>query len=61
MGVMHMNDLIIMERQNIVDIADAIRNKTGVNDQMTLEQMVTNINEITTDGKELPRASEVAF
>lgn len=56
-----MNDLIIMERQNIVDIADAIRNKTGVNDEMTLEQMVTSINEITTGGKELPRASEVAF
>lgn len=56
-----MNDLIIMERQNIVDIADAIRNKTGVNEQMTLEQMVGRINEIEAGGKELPRASEVAF
>lgn len=56
-----MNDLIIMERQNIVDIADAIRNKTGVNDQMTLEQMVTSINEITTGGEELPSAEDAAF
>lgn len=41
-----MNDLIIMERQNIVDIADAIRNKTGLNGEMTLAEMVTGINEI---------------
>lgn len=38
-----MNDLVIMERQHIVDIADAIRNKTGVNDEMTLEQMAEQI------------------
>lgn len=50
------NDLVIMERQNIVDIADAIRNKTGVNDEMTLVDMVTSINEIELGGEELPSA-----
>lgn len=52
-----MNDLIIMERQNIVDIADAIRNKTGVNDQMTLVDMVDRINEIEMGGA-LPPVAE---
>ena len=58
-----MNDLVIMERQNIVDIANAIRNKTGVNEQMTLEQMVTSINEISggSGGEGLPSAEEVSF
>lgn len=56
-----MNDLIIMERQNIVDIADAIRNKTGVNEQMTLVDMVTSINEMETGGPELPSAEGAAF
>lgn len=37
------SDLIIMERQNIVDIADAIRAKTGSTEQLTLDQMVEEI------------------
>lgn len=41
-----MDDLIITERQNIIDIADAIRNKTGLEDEMTLADMVTEINSI---------------
>ena len=56
-----MNDLVIMERQNIVDIADALRNKTGVNDEMTLADMVTTINEIEAGGEELPSAEDAAF
>ena len=43
-----MDDLIITERQNIIDIADAIRNKTGLENEMTLADMVTEINSIET-------------
>ena len=41
-----MNDLVIMERQNIVDIADAIRAKKGTTDILTLEQMAVEIESI---------------
>lgn len=42
-----MSDLIITERQNIVDIADAVRNKTGSNEPMTISGIVENINSIS--------------
>lgn len=45
-----MNDLVITERQNIVDIADAIRGKTGKADALTLEQMVAEIGGIEVGG-----------
>lgn len=57
-----MDDLIITERQNIIDIADAIRNKTGLEDEMTLADMAASINEIDTSKPELlPSAEEVSF
>ena len=57
-----MDDLIITERQNIIDIADAIRNKTGLEDEMTLADMAASINEIDTSKPEsLPNAEEATF
>lgn len=47
-----MNDLVIMERQNIVDIADAIRNKAQLNDELTLADMVAGISGIKSSGGE---------
>lgn len=44
-----MSELIITEKENIVVIANAIRNKTGTTGEMTLNQMANSINGIETD------------
>ena len=41
-----MKDLLIVERQNIVAIANAIRSKTNTLDVMTLNKMIEEINNI---------------
>ena len=41
-----MSELIIVERSDIVAVADAVRNKTGKTDEMTLGQMIDDINSI---------------
>lgn len=48
-----MSDYIITERSNIVAIADAVREKNGTTDTLTLGEIVEGINEI--EGKtEIP-------
>ena len=44
------NTKVICDREDIVAIADAVRNKTGVINEMTLGDITTNINKITTSG-----------
>ena len=41
---------VLSERDDIVAIADAVRNKTGSTDEMTLSEIVTGINSITGTG-----------
>lgn len=41
-----MSDLIIAERSDIVAIADAVRNKTGETEELTLSGIVIGINNI---------------
>jgi hypothetical protein len=41
-----MNEIILTERSNIVAIANAVRNKTGKNNNMNLGQIVDAINSI---------------
>lgn len=45
-----MSDLILTEKSNIVAVANAVRNKTGLTNTMTLGQMATHINNIETGG-----------
>lgn len=45
-----MTDLIIAEREDIVAIADAVRNKTGSTSEMTLGGIVSEINGIEAGG-----------
>ena len=45
-----MADLIATKKSNLVDIADAVRNKTGISGNMALSEIVTNINEIEATG-----------
>lgn len=46
-----MSDLIVTERSNIVAIADAVRNKTGGSEEMTMSEIVENIlNIVIGDG-----------
>ena len=42
-----MSELLIAERQDLQNIANAIREKTGKTDQMYISQMVTEIKSIT--------------
>lgn len=44
-----MRELIITERSNIVNVANAVRKRTGETDEMTLSEMVGDINVITTE------------
>ena len=41
-----MANMIATERSNIVAIAEAVRNKTGNNGDMTLNDIIENINEL---------------
>ena len=41
---------VICEREDIVAIADAVRNKTGLNDEMTIGGIVNGINNISSGG-----------
>lgn len=43
-------DLIITERSNLIAIADAIRSRTGDTDQITLGEMVVDINNVVGGG-----------
>ena len=45
-----MSDLIIMERQDIASIADAIRSKTGVTKDLTIGDMIGGIGSISSNG-----------
>ena len=40
------NIKVICNRDDIVSVADAVRSKTGISDEMTLSEIVTNINNI---------------
>lgn len=51
-----MSELIVTERENIVAIADAVRNKTGNTNEMSLGGIVSGINGIET-GIDLPTLS----
>lgn len=43
---------VICEREDLVAVADAIRNKTGETNQMTLNEMSNYINSISIGNKE---------
>ena len=43
-------DLIITERSNLIAIADAIRSRTGDTDQITMGEMVVDINNVVGGG-----------
>ena len=45
-----MKDLLLIERPDIVAIADAVRAKTGQNGDMTLKQMANKIEGIQSGG-----------
>ena len=45
-----MSDLIICEKQDIVNIADEVRQKTGSNEEMTLEGIAAGVRSITSSG-----------
>ena len=45
-----MSDLVITEKENIVAIADAVRNKTGKTNEMTLGEIASEISGITSAG-----------
>lgn len=45
-----MSELIVTERENIVAIANAVRNKTGTTETMSLGGIVDSINGIETGG-----------
>ena len=45
-----MNELVIIERSDIVAVADSVRNKIGVNKELTLGEMIGCINSIGSDG-----------
>jgi hypothetical protein len=54
-----MSELIIAERSDIVSIANAVRNKIGTTEEMTLGEIITNINGIGV-GVELPELTNPA-
>ena len=45
-----MADIIVAERQDIVNIADAVRSKTGKSDKLTLNQIASEVSGISTVG-----------
>ena len=47
-----MSELIIAERSDIVAIADAVREKTGITESLTLGGMIDGIKSITSGGSE---------
>ena len=42
-----MTDLVIAEYEDIANVADAIRSKTGITDTMTLSEMASNVMSIS--------------
>lgn len=42
-----MNELIIVEREDLVAVADAVRNKTGITEELTIGGMIDGINSIS--------------
>lgn len=52
-----MSELVIAEKQDLVDIADAIRTKTGTTDTFTLSEMPQIITSISGGGAELVNVS----
>lgn len=51
-----MADLVIAEYEEIANVADAIRSKTGITDTMTLSEMASNVSNIIGDGVMLDTA-----
>ena len=51
-----MTDLVIAEYEDIANVADAIRSKTGITDTMTLSEMASNVSNIIGDGVMLDTA-----
>ena len=45
-----MDELVIIERSDIVSIADSVRNKTGQNKELTIGEMINCINSIGSGG-----------
>jgi hypothetical protein len=45
-----MNELVIIERSDIVSIADSVRNKTGQNKELTIGEMIDCINDMGSGG-----------
>lgn len=41
-----MEELLMIKRQDIMSIADVIRSKTNISDEMTISEMVSNISNI---------------
>ena len=41
-----MNDIVLTERSNIIAVANAIRNKAGITESLTFNEMVSTINDI---------------
>ena len=54
-----MSRLIVSERQNIVAIADAIRNKTGITNELTIGGMIDGINSISQSGESVDLDEEI--
>ena len=44
-----MDELVIAKKSDLVEIADAIRNKTGTSETLSLDEMVVSINELTSE------------
>lgn len=45
-----MSELIITERSNMTAIADAVRNRTGITEELTIDEMINGINSIVSSG-----------
>jgi hypothetical protein len=52
------NIKVIVERSDMVSIADAVRNKTGRSDEMTVDQLITGINNISSIAEEIELQSK---
>ena len=55
-----MSRLVIFERENIVAIANAIRNKTGKDKELTIGEMIEDINSISSSGEDTSDATAAA-
>ena len=55
-----MSDLIITERSNIVAVADSIRNKMNLTEELTIDNMIDCINNMSSNSLDTSDATATA-